>query len=138
MADQAVKSTPHLAVVAGDVTIDWNLARTRELGSDGSVWSAGDSARTYKQLGGAALLAELATAVARSLAGDGAAHFDVRSPDLPEGDILPGDQRLNHSYAIWSQFPYGRSAKDRSKPRVWFNRARPYRLSVCPVRTSTR
>jgi hypothetical protein len=41
-----VKAKPprRVAVVTGDLTMDWNLARTRSEGSDGSVWNAEDAA----------------------------------------------------------------------------------------------
>jgi hypothetical protein len=44
-------------LVTGDVTIDWNLARSRRSRSGPSVWSADDTIRAYWQRGGAALLA---------------------------------------------------------------------------------
>jgi hypothetical protein len=94
----------HDLVVAGDVTIDWNVARSRAAGSGGVVWNADDRARAYRQAGGAALLAQVIGAVAEKLpaGGDQGGRWDVRSMTPPELALCPGDPRYHHSYALWS------------------------------------
>ena len=54
-------------VVAGDVTMDWNLARTRKAIDSGLAWSASDRTEMYGQPGGAALTARLMAEVAGTL-----------------------------------------------------------------------
>jgi hypothetical protein len=96
-------------VVAGDVTMDWNLAR-RRLDSGGVVWNADDRTEVYGQLGGAALLADLIAEVAETLRGGGL-EVEVDRMRAPESEILPGDRRLDHSYALWSRFPRRRGER---------------------------
>ena len=99
-------------VVAGDVTMDWNLARTRVDGGGGVGWNAEDRTEVHGQLGGAALLADLIEAVAVTLC-DAGVEVELDRVRAPKGEIVPGDPRLDHSYAVWSQFP--RSRGDRAK-----------------------
>ena len=58
MSPQESSANPKRVVVAGDVTMDWNLAR-RRLDPAGVVWNADDCTEVYGQLGGAAMLGEL-------------------------------------------------------------------------------
>ncbi len=44
---------PHPIIVTGDITMDWNLARTRRSKSEQSFWSANDTTSTFWQRGGA-------------------------------------------------------------------------------------
>ena len=60
-------------VVAGDVTMDWNLARTRKAIDSGLAWSAADRTEMYGEPGGAALTARLVAEVAETLATEGIA-----------------------------------------------------------------
>jgi hypothetical protein len=101
-------------VVAGDVTMDWNLAR-RRLDPAGVVWNADDCTEVYGQLGGAALLGDLIAELAETLRAKDL-QVEVDRALAPESETLPGDPRLDHSYAIWSQFP--RSSGDRANT-VW-------------------
>ena len=114
-------------IVRGDVTMDWNLARTRKLADSGIGWNAADRTETYAQPGGAALMAGLMTEVAGTLAAEGVA-VEVSGPGTPPGPIAPADPRFHHSYAIWSKFPRRRGDRDRSVWRVeeflGFDRAR--------------
>jgi hypothetical protein len=103
-------------VVAGDVTMDWNLARGR-LDGGGGVWSAEDRTEVYGQLGGAALLADLIEDVAETLR-PGGLEVEVDRVRAPKGEIVPGDPRLDHSFAVWSRFPRSRSERARSVWRV--------------------
>ncbi len=114
-------------VVAGDVTVDWNLARTRKLVDSGIAWNAADRTEMYAQPGGAALMAGLMSEVAATLAAEGVA-VEVSGPSVREAPIGPADPRFHHSYAIWSQYPRRRGDRDRSIWRVeeflGFDRAR--------------
>ena len=106
-------------VVAGDVTIDWNLARSRSPHSSGEQWTAEDCTRAYSQRGGAALLGDLLDAVSHELNSDGTTEWEVRKSDLPGNASHPGDPVYHHSYALWKLFKYSEHpALDREEP-VW-------------------
>lgn len=94
--------SPKIAVVTGDLTIDWNLARSRREKGNGSAWNADDSTRAYWQRGGAALLADLITAVARENVEAGRSAWNVRGIGAPTENVCPEDLPYHHSYAIWS------------------------------------
>ena len=108
-------------VVAGDVTVDWHLARVRKLADSGAAWNAADRTEVYVRPGGAALMASLMSEVAATLADDGI-DVKVRSPSdpaepiAPAKPIAPADPRFHHSFAVWSQYPRRRGDRDR---RVW-------------------
>jgi hypothetical protein len=104
-------------VIAGDVTIDWNLARTRKLVDGGTAWNAEDRAEVYSGPGGAAVLARLVEEVGAAVAETGSA-VEVSGPPVVTGSTAQGDPRSHHSYAIWSQFPRRRGDHDRSVWRV--------------------
>jgi hypothetical protein len=91
-------------LVSGDVTLDWNLFRRTTSPRPGSNWSALDETRTHCQPGGAALLAELLTAVGKELHASGAAEVDVDYHGPPTTDPRPYDPAFHHSYALWSPF----------------------------------
>ena len=100
------KKGKKILVVAGDLTVDWNLALSPsgESVSPVSTWWKDTSARAYQQRGGAALLADLIEQVAVGLGEENKAEWDVRSIHLPEELAFPGDERFHHSHAIWSRF----------------------------------
>ena len=104
-------------VVAGDVTMDWNLARTRKAIDSGLAWSAADRTEMYGQPGGAALTARLMTEVAATLAAQGIAA-DVATPGAPAEPIAPAETRFHHSYALWSKFPRKKGDRDATIWRV--------------------
>lgn len=100
------------------MTIDWNLARTESLGSDGSLWNASDEARLSAQRGGAALLADLiAATVAPSAAGG--RGMEVHAPPVPDSTSPWRDPQRHHSYALWSLHPFAVGGKSAGEPRVW-------------------
>jgi hypothetical protein len=104
-------------VVTGDVSIDWNLARSRGSEGGGAVWNADDCTRAYWQRGGAALLADLIDAVARDVGRGGQVKCAVRQMGAPAAPVHPGDAGYHHSYALWSLFKYGvKSPLDSEKP----------------------
>jgi len=107
-------------VIDGDVTIDWNLARTKRTDLSASAWNAEDSTRAYCQRGGAALLADLIAATAKRLEQSaGASEYDIVGP-APTGPVHPGDPQFHHSYAMWSLFEYDMSQGSKGKqPKSW-------------------
>jgi hypothetical protein len=131
MTDSAVpagRDRVSTVVVSGDVTMDWNLARTRKLVDGGAVWNAEDRTETYGGPGGAAVLARLVEEVGATLADEGLA-VEVTGPAVPQESMSPGDPRFHHSYAVWSQYPRRKGDRDRSIWRVeeflGLDRARP-------------
>src|SRR5262249_2863624 len=106
----------HAVIVAGDMTIDWNLARTRR-SEGGAAWNSDDCTRAYRQRGGAAMLADLIDGVAGKLRQDGQANCEVRQRGAPREPVQPGDERYHPSYALWSLFKYGITPPlDKEKP----------------------
>jgi hypothetical protein len=91
-------------VVAGDVTIDWNIARLQRIEGMTQAWTAKEITAAFCQRGGAAMLADLINAVGRNMKKDGDLSLDIRQPDLPRDWISPTDSHLHHSYAMWSPF----------------------------------
>ena len=91
-----------VALVAGDVTIDWNLARTRRDAGDATAWTSDASTRAYWQPGGAALLGDLVAAVARDLEERGQASWQRQQSCGPIAAVRPDDPAYHHSYAVWS------------------------------------
>jgi hypothetical protein len=108
-------------IVTGDVTMDWNLARTRRSASETSFWNADDTARTTWQRGGVALLADLVEAIARDLQKKGATGFSIRQTGAPHQSrkIQTDDERYNHSYAMWSSFKYGVKPPQDKEKEAW-------------------
>ena len=80
-------------VVSGDVTIDWNLARTRKLVDGGAVWNSEDRTETYGGSGGAAVLARLVEEVSGTLADEGLT-VEVAGPCCRQGLTSPCDPKL--------------------------------------------
>ncbi len=108
-----VAKVPRRVVVAGDVTVDWNLARTRRLLDGAASWNAEDRTETYGGLGGAAVLDRLVEEVGKTLSDEGFA-VEVEGPPAFAGPLSPGDPRFNHSFALWSQQPRRKGDRDRS------------------------
>jgi hypothetical protein len=113
------KDSPRIAVVTGDATIDWNIARTRLAEGLSAAWNADDSTRAYWQRGGAALLADLITAVAAEMRQAKLGALAVRSVPWPGEHVLPGDARFHHSYAMWSLCAYGTKPPQDKDKRAW-------------------
>lgn len=108
-------SRRRIAVVAGDVTIDWNLAHAAA-GPESAPWHAEDACQAYRQAGSAALLADLLEACVGTLpVNDGTSWVVQRA----NGGALEADAAasLTHSYALWSAFPYATGV--RGEPPVW-------------------
>lgn len=107
MASTHADNAQKVLVVTGDVTMDWNLARTRSSESSRLVWTAEDSTRAYWQRGGAALQADLIEAVAKQLRQSGQTAYEVFQTAAPRDPVHPGDDSYDHSYAMWSLFKSG-------------------------------
>jgi hypothetical protein len=104
-------------VVTGDFTLDWNPALGQKLGTGSRTMSSDSSTRQRWQRGGAALLADLMTAVAKKI-GDGKS-FEVRALDAPRRaedganvPIGPESDQFHHSTALWMQYEYAPNDKD--------------------------
>lgn len=95
-----------VVVVAGDVTVDWNLAHV-PLTAHGST-----NDRRAPHRGGAALLADLVALTVDRLPDLSPVRVD--SPE-PFGAVAPGDGSHNHSYALWHRAP----GTDRSNAPTW-------------------
>jgi hypothetical protein len=102
-------------VVAGDVAMDWNLARIRRLRDGGSAWNAEDRTETYGRLGGAVMLGSLIEAVAGTLPPE-EGTVEVFCPPARSEPRGFDDPRFHHSYAVWRQFPRRKGDRD---PSVW-------------------
>lgn len=105
-------------VVAGDVTIDWNIARVQRRDRPSYVWNLDNLTHAFCQRGGAALLADLVGAVAGTLGQLKLPSFEVRKMSLPDGRVTPDDERFNHSYALWTPFKMDEHDIARGK-KVW-------------------
>ena len=93
-------SEPHrrkTVIVAGDVTIDWNIARVQRIESPSYVWSLDNLTHAFCQKGGAALLADLVEAVADFLGQSKRTSFEVLKMSATDGQVKPGDELFHHS-----------------------------------------
>lgn len=111
-----VRTAKRSIVVAGDVTMDWNLARTRGVAAARAAWNSDDCTRAYWQRGGAAMLGDLVEHVAARAALDGLGQWVVRQAKTPRREVHLGDRRYEHSYAQWKRFSH--NAGD-GEPDTW-------------------
>lgn len=117
--------------VAGDITIDWNIAhRDTFNGRKERQWDPGNFTRASWQPGGAALLEALIRSVSADLAGTQNPSYQIQEMGLQDQDITPGNPRYHHSYSLWSEF----GQEDRNVWRV----ARFLGLDPAKTRTGTR
>ncbi len=91
---------PRVIVVAGDVNIDWNLARSERSTGPLAAWAAETSTCASWQRGGAALLADLVTTLTADQAFGG---WTVRQMNAPMDIVNPSDPRYHHAYSLWYQ-----------------------------------
>jgi hypothetical protein len=110
-----------VVIVSGDVTLDWNLARSRGLETQIGVWEPAACSRLRWQRGGAALLADLVESIAAQIRERGV--FEIRQPDTPQrtgttadSHLGPEDGRFHHSYATWMQYPFAAKGTEKEKP----------------------
>ncbi|MEA3364306.1 MAG: hypothetical protein U9Q79_01580 [Candidatus Hydrogenedentes bacterium] len=90
-------------VVAGDVTIDWNLACMRRGTTGTPSWNTALT-RACWQPGGAALLGALVAEVAGKFEDAHDVKVHVPKVPMPKGPIDPCDRDYHHAYAMWSLF----------------------------------
>jgi hypothetical protein len=74
---------PRTVIIDGEVTIDWNIARSRRVKASLPGWESGGSTRAWWQHGGAALLADLIEAVAGELHESAGIDLSVRQAAQP-------------------------------------------------------
>jgi len=86
-------------VIAGDVTLDWNLLFFQSTRDTTSLWNAQNTARICPQSGGVVLLAQLMETLCAGM--PTTQPTQVCAYRLPEQGAHPGDSLYNHSYAIW-------------------------------------
>jgi len=102
------ESETRLVVVAGDVTMDLNLARNGQTRRSTSIWNPNDKVDIHWQRGGASLLADLLEKVSLDLCKENNLKVSIRQPKVPQTD--PGgmavDQKFHQSIAIWSEKKY--------------------------------
>lgn len=108
-------------VVTGDVTMDWNLARSRVLPAPSRTWSFDECTRACWHRGGAALLADvikLATTGMQIKENGQTAplQVDVHKVAAPYKPVRPTDGDYRHSYAMWSLRPFDAHART---PEIW-------------------
>lgn len=105
VTEPAEESHPVIdVVVAGDVSIDWNLAHVRNVES--AVQTAReetDEASACACPGGSMLIGTVVEAVARSL--DGRAPCPVRVHREPDPKPRPDDPRYRHYFQTWRRYP---------------------------------
>ncbi len=102
-------------VVAGDITIDWNIARIRRTQAVPQGWNPDDLIVTSGRYGGASMIGDLLAAVSDNLKQQGSGSFVIKQSDLSKDKITPDNRSLPHSYAMWEPF----QKDDRSEQRVW-------------------
>src|ERR1039457_5612865 len=90
---------PKRIAVAGDLIVDWNLARAQESDRSATLWDPNYKAQAFSQLGGAALLCEVLEAAAGHAKTYEVQYAGAR-PDRMT--LRPGDPAYNHSYTICS------------------------------------
>jgi hypothetical protein len=115
----ARRNASRQVVVAGDVTIDWNLARAEPRRGRASGQWIDDTIRVFRQRGGAALLADSLAAIATRLSKDSKASCTIHQPNLPDlsSAIGPDDPRFHHFFAIWSSCKY--AATGQQEASAW-------------------
>ncbi len=103
------KRAEQIVVITGDVTMDWNLARTRRSKGDSAFWQSDDTTCSYWQRGGAALLADLVQAVSMGVSTETGCPISIRQTGAPgnASRVEPDNDHYHHSFAIWSPFKYG-------------------------------
>ena len=105
--------------IAGDITIDWNLAHIPGIQANSKTWTADATTRAFNQRGGAALLADLIGAVATEMRKTQRCDYTLCSEFTVDDSISPTDKRFNHSYALLQPVPSGDKWPDGKPKLVW-------------------
>lgn len=111
-----------IAVVSGDMTLDWNFARARALQQGPVSWDADAPLDLDMRPGGSALLAELLGKVAERLLKEswGGRRWRVVHADTGAEARRQNDGSVHHSYAVWSLFKHDeKTPPDRPDCYVW-------------------
>lgn len=106
----ASNSNTRTIVVAGDVTVDWNIARVRahlgNLTTYQYIWGSDIATRACSQPGGAALLTGLLKALCESRAGPSEYNYRIIGPAISQEALNnPACSQYTRSYAIWTAYP---------------------------------
>ena len=109
------KKPARSVIVAGDITMDWNIATSPGSKRPDPAWSPEINSSIFLEKGGAAHLAELIEAAASTLPTD--QRFAVHQIKLPPGEISPSDKSYHHSFSMWSPFKY--SEKTPGEKSAW-------------------
>lgn len=93
-------------VVTGDVTVDWNLARSGDHSSH-AYWASGRQTKAYRQMGGAALLGRVVEQMTQQCFSGGVQVW------------YPGEscQSCCSSFSVWESFP--KTDKKGEKEKAW-------------------
>lgn len=99
-------------VVAGDVTVDWMIARSRTKLSSPTIadmFGGPSGTRVFAEAGGAALIAHILRAAAAKRP---ALDAKVISPDIRERLESCRNRRFIRAYSAWGSFPTNRTKSD--------------------------
>lgn len=105
-------------IVAGDATVDWNIAQIQRRDRPSKVWSLDNLTHAFCQRGGSALLADLLESASGILGKSGHRMFEVRKTSVLVGQVTPDDERDHHTYVLWKPFKMDERDKVSSK-KVW-------------------
>ncbi|MFO8035827.1 MAG: RyR domain-containing protein [Anaerolineales bacterium] len=93
-------------LITGDYTIDWNISyQKNNLQNTSNQWNPKNLTQACRQPGGAALLADLIQHIINSFPPDQQTLYELIKMGAPQGSVPPDDNRIHHSFAIWSRFP---------------------------------
>jgi hypothetical protein len=107
------KAPTRNVVVSGDITVDWNLARSGEHGIH-AYWSSGRQTKASWQPGGAALLGSL---VERLVEDCFAGQVKVWRPRIDPNNLGRPGEGYCASFSLWSE--HLRTTKKDEKAKVW-------------------
>ncbi len=102
------KKNNKIAVVAGDVTMDWNIATSQGSRGTNPNWSQDINSSLFWQRGGAAQLADMIEAVSANMPAD--KQYVVRQKEMPRQGVYPFDKHFHHSLTMWTPFKYSEKA----------------------------
>lgn len=93
-------------LIAGDYTVDWNIAYQKNNPQNtGDQWDPDNLTQACRQPGGAALLADLIQHLINLLPSDQKNLYQISKIGAPQTSVPPDDNRIHHSFAIWTRFP---------------------------------
>lgn len=98
---------PHTVLVAGDVTMDWNIAHRGSWADTSAASTAEGQTRLCWQRGGAALLGDLVSAMVSGSQASDSSAITVVPPAAPREMPRPGDPQFHQSYVMWAPFEPG-------------------------------